>query len=556
MSLAGSASDSQWYKDAVIYELNVRTFFDSNGDGIGDFAGLTQKLEYLDELGVTCLWLLPFYESPLRDDGYDIAHYERIHPACGTRRDFRAFLDQAHARGMRVITELVLNHTSDRHPWFEAARRAPAGTPKRDFYVWSNNTDRYAGARVIFSDTEQSNWTWDPVAGAFYWHRFFHHQPDLNFDNPEVRLAVLKVMRYWFDQGVDGLRLDAVAHLFEREGTSCENLPETHQFLKQIRRDMDERYTGRVLLAEANDQSRHVLEYFGEDDECHMAFHFPLMPRLFIGIFRGHALAIVDVVEATRRIPDACQWAIFLRNHDELTLSAVTEEERDFLVAACVAEPQMTLHRGIRRRLAPLLGNDRRRIELAHVLLLSLPGTPVLYYGDEIGMGDDLRLHDRDGVRTPMQWSDDAHAGFAPRSVTRLVIPIIDNPVNGYRVVNVAAQQRRSDSLLARVKRLLQVRRRHVAFGRGTIEFVRTGNEAVLAFIRGHLNDTILVVANLSGSVQSVTLELPESIIGLALVEIADDVAFPAAGSSPYPLALAPYASYWLAADSRFPGVR
>jgi maltose alpha-D-glucosyltransferase/alpha-amylase len=545
MSVAGSASDPRWYKDAVIYELNVRTFFDSNGDGIGDFAGLTQKLGYLEELGVTCLWLLPFYESPLRDDGYDIAHYERIHPACGTRDDFRTFLDEAHARGMRVITELVLNHTSDRHPWFEAARRAPAGTPKRDFYVWSNTTDRYAGARVIFSDTEQSNWTWDPVAGAFYWHRFFHHQPDLNFDNPEVRLAVLKVMRYWFDQGIDGLRLDAVAHLFEREGTTCENLPETHQFLKQIRLDMDQRYTGRVLLAEANDQSRHVLEYFGNDDECHMAFHFPLMPRLFIGIFRGHASAIVDVIEATRRIPDACQWAIFLRNHDELTLSALTGEERDFLVAACVAEPHMTLYRGIRRRLAPLLGNDRRRIELAHALLLSLPGTPVLYYGDEIGMGDDLRLHDRDGVRTPMQWSDDTNAGFAPRNVDRLVIPIIDNPVNGYRVVNVAAQQRRSDSLLARVKRLLDVRRRHVAFGRGAIDFVRTGNEAILAFLRVHLDDTILVVVNLSGSVQSAMLELPFSVIGLALVEIIDDVAFPATGSAPYPLALAPYASYW-----------
>ena len=551
MPVAGIASAPQWYKDAIIYELNVRTFFDSNGDGVGDFKGLTQKLGYLEDLGVTCLWLLPFYESPLRDDGYDIAHYERIHPACGTRRDFRTFLDEAHACGMRVITELVLNHTSDRHPWFEAARRAPAGTSKRDFYVWSSSPDRYAGARIIFSDTEQSNWTWDPVARAFYWHRFFHHQPDLNFDNPEVRLAVLKVMRYWFDQGVDGLRLDAVAHLFEREGTTCENLPETHNFLKEIRRDMDQRYADRVLLAEANDQSQHVLEYFGDDDECHMAFHFPLMPRLFLGIFREEASPIVDIVEATREIPDACQWAIFLRNHDELTLSAVTDEERDFLVAACVAEPHMKLHRGIRRRLAPLLGNDRRRIELAHALLLSLRGTPVLYYGDEIGMGDDLRLHDRDGVRTPMQWSDDANAGFAPRSVTRLVIPIIDNPVNGYRVVNVAAQRRKSDSLLARVRRLIEVRRRHVAFGRGSIEFLRTGNGAILAFMRRHLDDTILVVANLSGSVQSVMLELPSSAMGLGLVEIVDDVTFPPAGSSPYPLALAPYATYWFRAGDR-----
>jgi maltose alpha-D-glucosyltransferase/alpha-amylase len=546
-----TASDPAWYKDAVIYELKVRTFCDSNGDGIGDFRGLTDKLGYLEDLGVTCLWLLPFYKSPWRDDGYDIAHYERIHPACGTMRDFTVFLDRAHARGMRVITELVLNHTSDRHPWFEAARRAPAGTSKRDFYVWSDRAERYAGARVIFSGAQESNWTWDPVAGAFYWHRFFHHQPDLNFDNPEVRLAILKVMRYWFDRGVDGLRLDAVAHLFEREGTTCENLPETHQFLKQIRRDVDERYPGRVLLAEANDQSHRVVEYFGENDECHMAFHFPLMPRLFLGMFREDAGPIIDIVHATRGIPDACQWATFLRNHDELTLSAVTDEERDFLVAACVAEPHMQLHRGIRRRLAPLLGNDQRRIELAHALLLSLPGTPVLYYGDEIGMGDDLRLPDRDGVRTPMQWSDDANAGFAAPGVNSLVIPLIDNPVNGYRVVNVASQERNRESLLSRIRRLIHVRRQHAAFGRGSIQFLPSGNPRVLAFVRQEEHDAVLVVANLSGSPQPVVLQLPSAVEQSALIEIVDDVVFPWHGSSSYVLTLGGYASYWLQAAPR-----
>lgn len=539
------APDSLWYKDAVIYELHVRTFCDANGDGVGDFAGLIRKLDYLQQLGVTCLWLLPFSESPLRDDGYDIAHYERVHPAYGTREDVRRFLDEAHARGLRVIAELVLNHTSNQHPWFKAARRAPAGSPKRDFYVWSDRADRYSEARVIFSDTERSNWTWDPVAGAFYWHRFFHHQPDLNFDNREVRLAILKAMRYWFDQGIDGLRLDAVAHLFEREGTNCENLPETHAFLREIRRDVDERYPDRVLLAEANDQSHRVVEYFGDGDECHMAFHFPLMSRLFLSMFREDARPIIDIVTATRKLPDVCQWATFLRNHDELTLSAVTDDERAFLVAACVVEPHTQLHRGIRRRLAPLLGNDRRRIELAHALLLSLPGSPVLYYGDEIGMGDDLRLPDRDGVRTPMQWSDDAHAGFAPPMVNRPVIPIIDNPVNGYRVVNVASQERDPESLLSCVRRLVHVRRAHPAFSRGTIEFLETGVTSVLAFVRRAGDDEVLVVANLAATVRSVTLDLTCSIRRTRFLEVVDRVPFPSPGQHPYTVALGPYGFYW-----------
>jgi maltose alpha-D-glucosyltransferase/alpha-amylase len=542
----GSASDPQWYRDAVIYELHVRTFFDGNGDGIGDFVGLTHKLDYLQHLGVTCLWLLPFYESPLRDDGYDIAHYERVHPAYGTLRDFRRFLDAAHARGLQVITELVINHTSDRHAWFQAARRAPSGTPKRDFYVWSDTPTRYAGARVIFSDTESSNWTWDPVARAFYWHRFFHHQPDLNFDNPRVRQAVLKVMRFWLDQGVDGLRLDAVAHLFEREGTTCEHLPETHGFLKTIRRDMEDRYAHRVLLAEANDEPEGVRQYFGDGDECHMAFHFPLMPRLFLALVRGNAAAVIDMVRRTTDIPARCQWATFLRNHDELTLSSVTDDERACLIDLCAAGPNVRRHGGICRRLAPLLGSQRSRIELAFALLLSLPGSPVLYYGDEIGMGDDVRLRDRDGVRTPMQWSDDLHGGFSDVRARRLVAPVIEDPVHGYRVVNVASQEHDPDSLLARVKRLICARRRHPAFGRGSIEFLSTGNNEILAFVRSHLGDTVLVVTNLSNVAQSVTLELPGSLLNRDMVEIVDDVPFPSSGASPYSLALGPHASYWL----------
>src|SRR5688572_6083132 len=438
--------DPLWYKDAVIYELHVKTFCDGNGDGIGDFGGLTLKLDYLQRLGVTCLWLLPFYESPLRDDGYDVAHYEYVHPDYGTRDDFVRFLDAAHARGLKVITELVINHTSDAHPWFKAARRAPKGSPKRDFYVWSDSDQRYRGVRIIFGDVETSNWTWDPVAGAYYWHRFFHHQPDLNFDNPHVRRAVVKVMQFWFDLGVDGLRLDAISHLYEREGTSCDHLPETHEFLKEIRAEMDRRYQGRVLLAEANDAPAAVRAYFGEGDECTMAFHFPLMPRLFMAFAREDAAPMVDVIRETPPLPDNCQWAVFLRNHDELSLSALSRDERRALLAAYAPEPRMRLNHGIRRRLTPLLGNDVVRLLLAHALLLSLPGSPILYYGDEIGMGDNVHLADRNGVRTPMQWTAGLNAGFSTAPAADLVLPVVDDPTYGAAVVNVASQEQAPDS--------------------------------------------------------------------------------------------------------------
>lgn len=547
--------DPLWYKDAIIYEVHVKTFYDSNGDGIGDFAGLTRKLDYLERLGVTCLWLLPFYTSPLRDDGYDIAHYERVDPRYGTMADFEVFLDAAHARGMHVITELVINHTSDEHPWFQAARRAPAGSPKRNFYVWSDTAERYRGARVIFGEVESSNWTWDPVARAFYWHRFFRHQPDLNFDNPDVRRAVLKVMRFWLDKGVDGLRLDAVAHLFEREGTSCENLPETHRFLKQIRADMDQRYAHRVLLAEANHWPADVRPYFGDGEECHMAFHFPLMPRLFMALKQESASPIVDIIQQTQGLPEPCQWAVFLRNHDELTLSAVTDDERDFLFSAYAADPRMRLNHGIRRRLAPLLDHDRGRLELAYALLLSLPGTPVIYYGDEIGMGDDIQLGDRDGVRTPMQWSDDAHGGFTGAHA-HPVTPVIDDPRCGYRVLNVASQERSPDSLLGKVTALIRARHGHRAFGRGSIEFLPCDNPRVLVFLRRYEDETILVAANLAHSVQPVTVEVPLSAAGQSPVEILDRAVFPAIGR-PFTLTLGSHACYWLelvADPERVPG--
>ena len=542
MTAAGAARDPQWYRDAIIYQLHVKTFCDSNGDGIGDFAGLTSKLDYLQQLGITCIWLLPFYASPLRDDGYDISHYERVLPAYGTLHDFRVFLAEAHSRGLKVITELVINHTSDRHPWFQAARHAPAGSRKRDFYVWSESADRYADARVIFSDAESSNWSWDPVARAFYWHRFFHHQPDLNFDNPAVRRAALRVMRFWLDAGVDGLRLDAVAHLFEREGTTCENLPETHEFLRQIRREMDERYDGRVLLAEANGDA--VRQYFGTGDECHMAFDFGLMSCLFVAVTRGEATPITEAL-LRECVPDGCQWATFLRNHDEFGLSSLPAHDQDWLLDVCAPDPRMRLHGGIRRRLAPLL-RHRNRIELAFALLLALPGSPIVYYGDEIGMGDDIRLPDRDGIRTPMQWSDDVHGGFSDSRAVRLVTPVIDDSVYGYRTVNVAAELRDPESLLSRVRRLLAVRRRHRAFGRGSIQLLPTGNPAVLALVRRFEDEAIVVAANLSGSSVSIALDLPDVFVGSTLRELVDDVAFPPAGPQPYRLSLAPYASYWL----------
>lgn len=546
MRVAASTRDPLWYKDAIVYELHVKTFLDSNGDGVGDFTGLTRKLDYLQGLGVTCLWLLPFYTSPLRDDGYDVAHYERIDPRYGTLEDFSVFIEAVHARGMQVITELVINHTSDEHPWFQAARRAPPGSAKRNFYVWSDSTERYRDARVIFSDVESSNWTWDPIARAFYWHRFFRHQPDLNFDNPEVRRAVLKVMHFWLDKGVDGLRLDAVAHLFEREGTTCENLPETHQFLKQIRAEMDDRYPHCVLLAEANHSMSDLRPYFGDGDECHMAFHFPLMPQLFLALKQEDASPIVDVIQQTQDVPEPCQWAVFLRNHDELTLSAVADHERDFLLNAYAASPQMRLNQGIRRRLAPLLDNDRRRIELAYALLLSLPGSPVLYYGDEIGMGDDLELGDRDGVRTPMQWTADANAGFSAARPERLVSPVVADPVYGYRLVNVESQAQNPDSLLSAIVQLIRVRRCYKAFGRGTVEFLPCDNRRILTFARRHADELIVVVANLARTAQPASITLPASAAGWSATEIVGDVGFPPIGATPYFLTLGPHAFYWL----------
>ena len=548
---ASRVIDPLWFKDAIIYALHVKTFSDGNGDGIGDFKGLSARLDYLGSLGVTCLWLLPFYESPLRDDGYDIAHYERVDPRYGSLDDFKDFLAAAHARGLRVITELVINHTSDQHPWFQAARRAPAGSPKRDFYVWSDTTERYAGARVIFHETEDSNWTWDPIAEAYYWHRFYHHQPDLNFENPLVRRAVLKVMRFWLDLGVDGLRLDAVAHLYECEGTNCDNLPATHEFLKTIRAAIDAHYPDRVLLAEANQSAADTRSYFGSGDECQMAFHFPLMPRLFLALLEEDGSPIAEIIDHAKDLPESCQWALFLRNHDELTLSAVNDVARQLLLDAYAPDPRMRLNHGIRRRLAPLLGNDHRRIALAHALLLSLPGTPVMYYGDEIGMGDHVLLQDRDGVRTPMQWSNDVHGGFARASVARLIIPSIDEPVYGYRAVNVAAQLRDPASLLNEIRRLIRARHRHPAFGRGTIDFLDCGNPKLLAFVRRHGGDHILVVANLAGGPQPAIVDVPEtgavgSFTPADLVDIVHAVDLPWTVGGPLQLTLEPYACRWL----------
>ena len=539
-----SATDPLWYKDAVIYQVHVRAFCDSTGDGIGDFTGLAGKLAYIRDLGVSCVWLLPFYPSPLRDDGYDIAHYEGVHPGYGTLKDFRAFLRAAHDAGLQVITELVINHTSDQHPWFQAARRAPAGSSKRDFYVWSDDPTRYSQARVIFSDTESSNWAWDPVAGAYYWHRFFHHQPDLNFDNPRVTRALTKVMRFWLDMGIDGMRLDAVPYLIERDGTNCENLPETHAVLKSLRRVMDQKYSHRLLLAEANQWPGDVRAYFGDGDECHMAFHFPLMPRIYMALKQEDRHPIVDVVTQTPDLPESCQWAIFLRNHDELTLEMVTDEERDYLREAYASDPQMRINGGIRRRLAPLLDNDRQRIELLNALLFSLPGTPVVYYGDEIGMGDNIYLGDRNGVRTPMQWTSDRNAGFSKADPARLYAPPIMDAIYGYQVVNVEAQERLPSSLLHWMRRLIALRRRHRTFGRGTIRFLAPANRKVLAYVREHDGERILCVANLSRQAQPVELDLSDA-VGLVPVEMLGGTEFPRIGEQPYVVTLGPYGSYW-----------
>lgn len=537
-------SDPLWYKDAVIYELHVRAFNDSNGDGIGDFRGLTEKLDYLQELGVTALWLLPFYPSPLRDDGYDIADYREVHPDYGTLDDFRRFLDAAHERSLRVVTELVVNHTSDQHPWFQRARRAAPGSPERDFYVWTDDPEKYSETRIIFQDFESSNWSWDDEAGAYYWHRFYHHQPDLNFDNPRVRDELLAALDYWLEMGVDGLRLDAIPYLYEREGTNCENLPETHAFLKDLRAHVDERFDDRMLLAEANQWPEDSIAYFGDGDECHMAFHFPVMPRLYMSLRMEDRFPVIDILEQTPEIPETCQWAVFLRNHDELTLEMVTEEDRDYMYRAYAADRRARINLGIRRRLAPLLDNDRRRIELMNALLYSLPGTPVLYYGDEIGMGDNFYLGDRNGVRTPMQWSPDRNAGFSKANPQSLYLPVIIDPEYHFEAINVEGQQKNPSSLLRWTRQLIALRKRHRAFGRGTVEFLHPDNHRVLAFVRRWGDEQILVVANLSRFPQHVELDL-SSYEGIAPVELFGGDRFPRIGELPYLLTLGPHAFYW-----------
>jgi maltose alpha-D-glucosyltransferase / alpha-amylase len=491
-------NDPLWYRDAIIYELHIKAFSDSAGDGIGDFAGLTGKLDYLADLGVTALWLLPFYPSPLKDDGYDIADYLNVHPSYGTLADFKRFLREAHRRGLRVITELVLNHTSSQHPWFQRARNAKAGSAYRNFYVWSDTPERYRDARIIFQDFETSNWTWDPVAKAYYWHRFYSHQPDLNFENPQVQKAMFRVLEHWFGMGVDGVRLDAVPYLYEREGTNCENLEETHRFLRQLRAHLDKTFQGKMLLAEANQWPEDASAYFGNGDECHMAFHFPVMPRLFMALQMEDRFPIVDILKQTPAIPENCQWAMFLRNHDELTLEMVTDEERDYMYRVYGRDPRARINLGIRRRLAPLMDNNRRRIELMNILLFSLPGTPVLYYGDEVGMGDNFYLGDRDGVRTPMQWSSDRNAGFSRGSPHKLYLPVIIEPEYHYEAVNVENQNANYSSLLWWTRRMIDMRRRYQAFSRGSLEFVPGNNPKVLAFIRRYREEQILVVVNLS----------------------------------------------------------
>ncbi|HEY8944864.1 MAG TPA: maltose alpha-D-glucosyltransferase, partial [Polyangiaceae bacterium] len=533
-----------WYKDAIIYQVHVRSFHDSTADGIGDFRGLAQKLDYVRDLGVTAIWLLPFYPSPLRDDGYDIADYTNVNPAYGTLADFKFFLREAHARGLRVITELVLNHTSDQHPWFQKARRSPPGSPARDFYVWNDNPGKYRDARIIFKDFETSNWTWDPVANAYYWHRFYSHQPDLNFENPQVRKAVTKAMEFWLDLGVDGLRLDAVPYLHEREGTTCENLPETHLELKKLRAHVDSKYQDRMLLAEANQWPEDAVAYFGEADECHMAFHFPLMPRMFMALRMEDRYPIIDILKQTPAIPETCQWALFLRNHDELTLEMVTDEERDYMYRVYAKDHQARINLGIRRRLAALLGNDRRRIELMNGLLLSLPGTPVIYYGDEIGMGDNIYLGDRNGVRTPMQWSADRNAGFSRANSQKLYLPVIIDPGFSYEALNVEAQQDNVHSLLWWMRRLIALRRRFKAISRGTLEFLYPSNRKVLAFLRRHGDELLLVVANLSRFVQFADIDLSAH-EGLIPREVFGRTRFPQITKNPYVLTLGPHSFYW-----------
>jgi maltose alpha-D-glucosyltransferase/alpha-amylase len=545
-----SATDPLWYKDAIIYELHVRAFADSNNDGIGDFPGLLTKLDYLKDLGVTCIWLLPFFPSPLRDDGYDISNYTDVNPSYGTLNDFKAFLDAAHQRGMQVMIELVINHTSDQHPWFKAAQLAPSGSPERDRYVWSGSDEKYKDARIIFTDTEKSNWTWDETAKAFYWHRFFSHQPDLNFDNPLVMEDVLNAMRFWLDMGVDALRIDAIPYLCERDGTSSENLPETHTVVKTLRAAIDADYANRLILAEANQWPADVRPYFGDGDECHMAFHFPLMPRIYMALRQEDRQPITDIMAQTPPIPDNCQWGLFLRNHDELTLEMVTDDERDYMYFAYSADPRMRINVGIRRRLAPLVDNNRRRIELLNSLLLSFPGTPILYYGDEIGMGDNIYLGDRNGVRTPMQWTSDRNAGFSKCDPARLYFPVVMDPIYGYQVVNVEAQLSDQSSLLHWTRNMIALRKLFQVFGRGTLTFLNPTNRKILAYLReleqgDGFRETVLCVANLSRFAQPVTLDL-SNYAGYQPVEMLGYVSFPEITREPYPLTIAPYSFLWL----------
>ena len=545
----GSATDPLWYKDAIIYEIHVRAFADSNNDGIGDFQGLISKLDYLQELGVTCLWLLPFFPSPLRDDGYDIANYVDVNPSYGTLNDFKQFLDAAHKRNMQVMIELVINHTSDQHPWFKAARLAPPGSPERDMYVWSETDRKYQGVRIIFTDTEKSNWTWDDSAKAFYWHRFFSHQPDLNFDNPRVMEEVLTAMRFWLDMGVDALRLDAIPYLIERDGTNCENVPETHVKIKEIRAVIDAEYQDRLILAEANMWPADVRPYFGDGDECHMAFHFPLMPRIYMALRQEDRLPITDIMAQTPEIPDSCQWGLFLRNHDELTLEMVTDDERDYMYLAYSADPRMRINVGIRRRLAPLVDNNRRRIELLNSLLLSFPGTPIMYYGDEIGMGDNIYLGDRNGVRTPMQWNSDRNAGFSKCDPARLYFPVVMDPIYGYQVVNVEAQLSDQSSLLHWTRNMIALRKLFQVFGRGSLEFLHPENRKILAYLRrlqreDGSHEIVLCLANLSRFAQPVSLDL-SAYTGMMPVEMLGYVPFPPITTQPYPLTVAPYSFLW-----------
>ncbi|MBN1360350.1 MAG: maltose alpha-D-glucosyltransferase [Sedimentisphaerales bacterium] len=541
---ARKSTESLWYKDAVIYEVHVRSFYDSNNDGIGDFAGLIEKLDYLQELGVTALWLLPFYPSPLRDDGYDIADYFDIHPDYGTLADFKRFLREAHRRDLKVITELVINHTSDQHKWFQKSRRAKPGSRWRDYYVWSDAAEKYKDARVIFTDFETSNWAWDNVAQAYYWHRFYSHQPDLNYDHPRVRQEILRVVDFWFQMGVDGMRLDAVPYLFEREDTNCENLPETHAFLKELRDHVNGKFIDRMLLAEANQWPEDAAAYFGNGDECHMAFHFPIMPRLFVALRMEDRFPVVDMLEQSLDIPETCQWAMFLRNHDELTLEMVTDEERDYMFKAYAEDPRARINVGIRRRLAPLLENSRRRIELMNSLLLSLPGTPIIYYGDEIGMGDNYFIGDRNGVRTPMQWSPDRNAGFSKTNAQKLYLPVIIDSEYHFETINVENQSRNLSSLLWFMRRILAVRRQFKAFGRGRIEFLPSDNTKVLSFLRQYEEKTILVVANLSRYCQAVQIQIPAH-VGCSVHDIFSDNRFADITDGPYCVTLAPHSFFW-----------